>query len=90
MLHPYLTLNDGTEIVYSEMFPDGRVKVVIETPDEKDGFHSATCYLPDYTWENISGYSEEEMNFFKELIKNNAHVIIEFAQEEDLKHASNF
>ena len=90
MLHPYLTLNDDTEIVYSEMLSDGRVKVVIETPDEKDGFHSATCYLPDYTWENISGYSEEEMNFFKELIKNNAHVIIEFAQEEDLRHASNF
>ena len=82
MLYPYLTLNDDTEIVHSEMFPDGRVKVYIETPDEKDGFHNATCYLPDYTWENINGYTEEEMEFFKKLVRNNSHVILEFAQNE--------
>lgn len=89
MMYPYLTLNDDTEIVHSEMKPDGRVKVYIETPDEKDGFHSATCYLPDYTWENIHGYTEAEMDFFKELIKKNAHVIIEFSQEGDYRNASN-
>lgn len=89
MLYPYLTLNDDTEIVHSEMFPDGRVKVYIETPDEKDGFHNATCYLPDYTWENINGYTEEEMEFFKKLVRNNSHVILEFAQEGDYKNASN-
>ena len=82
MLYPYLTLNDDTEIVHSEMFPDGRVKVYIETPDEKDGFHNATCYLPDYTWENINGYTEEKMEFFKKLVRNNSHVILEFAQNE--------
>ena len=82
MLYPYLTLNDDTEIVHSEMFPDGRVKVYIETPDEKDGFHNDTCYLPDYTWENINGYTEEEMEFFKKLVRNNSHVILEFAQNE--------
>ena len=89
MMYPYLTLNDDTEIVHSEMLPDGRVKVYIETPDEKDGFHNATCYLPDYTWENINGYTEKEMDFFKELVRNNAHVILEFAQEGDYKNASN-
>ena len=89
MLYPYLTLNDDTEIVHSEMFPDGRVKVYIETPDEKDGFHNATCYLPDYTWENINGYTEEEMEFFKKLVRNNSHVILEFAQEGEKKNASN-
>lgn len=90
MLYPYLTLNDDTEIVHSEMFPDGRVKVYIETPDEKDGFHHATCYLPDYVWENIEGYTEKEMDFFRDFVKNNAHVIIEFAQEGSFKDASNF
>ena len=44
MMYPYLTLNDDTEITHSEMKPDGRVKVYIETPDEKDGFHSAVCW----------------------------------------------
>ena len=29
MMHPYMTLNDNTEIVHSEMLEDGRVKVYI-------------------------------------------------------------
>ena len=37
MMYPYLTLNDDTEITHSELHPNGRVKVYIETPDEKDG-----------------------------------------------------
>lgn len=35
------------------MKSDGRVKVYIETPDLKDGFHNATCYLSDNTWKDI-------------------------------------
>ena len=47
MMYPFMTLDDNTEIVHSEMQPDHRVKVYIEKPDEKDCFHSAVCYLPD-------------------------------------------
>ena len=43
MMYPFMTLNDETEITHSEMKADGRVKVYIETPHEKDGFHSAVC-----------------------------------------------
>lgn len=76
MMYPYLTLNDDTEITHSELRPDGRVKVYIETPDVRDGFHNATCYLSDYTWENIHGYSDQEMAYFKRLIRDNAHLIM--------------
>lgn len=48
MMYPYMTLNDQTEIVHSEMKPDGRVKVYIERPDEKVCFCHATCWLPEY------------------------------------------
>ena len=54
MMYPYVTLNDDTEITHSEMLPDGRVKVYIETPDLRDGFHHATCYLPEYSWEDVN------------------------------------
>lgn len=81
MMYPFLTLNDDTEITHSQMYPDGRVKVYIETPDETGGFHNATCWLPKYKWENIDGYSEKQMVYLKQLIKNNAHLIIEFSQE---------
>ena len=64
MMYPYVTFNDDTEITHSEMLPDGRVKVYIETPDIKDGFHNAICYLPDYTWEDINGYTDTEIDYF--------------------------
>lgn len=89
MMYPFMTLNDDTEITHSEMKPDGRVKVYIETPNLKDGFHNATCYLPDYTWEDIVGYSETEMDYFKHLVRDNAHLIMEFSQEGGFENASN-
>lgn len=55
MMYPYVTLNDDTEITHSEMKPDGREKVYMETPDERDGFHSAICWPPEYQWEDVRG-----------------------------------
>ena len=65
------------------------MKFYIETPVE-NGFHNATCYLPDYIWEDITGYSEAEINYFKQLLKDNAHLIMEFSQEGGILDASNF
>ncbi len=90
MMYPFMTLNDDTEITHSEMKDDGSVKVYIESPDEKDGFHNAVCWLPEYRWENINGYSESEMMFFKQLIRQNAHVLLEFSKEGGVLSASNF
>jgi len=88
MMYPYITLNNDTEITHSEMKPDGRVKVYIETPDAEDGFHSAVCWLPDYKWESIEGYNESEMSYFKQLIQNNAHIIIELSREGGILNAA--
>ena len=88
MMYPYITLNNDTEITHSEMKPDGRVKVYIETPDAEDGFHCAVCWLPDYKWESIEGYNESEMSYFKQLIQNNAHIIIELSREGGILNAA--
>lgn len=90
MMYPYMTLNDDTEITHSEMKVDGRVKVYIETPDERDGFHNAVCWLPEHKWEDINGYSNVEINYFKKIIRNNAHLILEFSKEGGFEDASNF
>lgn len=89
MMYPFMTLNDNTEITHSEMKSDGRVEVYIETPDDFGGFRNATCWLPDYKWEDIKGYSDQEMAYFKQLIQNNAHLIIEFSQEGGILNAAN-
>jgi len=88
MMYPYLTLNDDTEITHSEIKENGKVKVYIETPDEKDGFHSAVCWLPDYKWEDIKGYSEKEIENYEELLRNNAHLILEFAKDGGVLNAT--
>lgn len=89
MMYPFMTLNDDTEITHSEMKADGKVKVYIETPHLDDGFHNATCWLPEYRWEDIVGYSETEMAYFRKLIQDNAHLIMEFSQEGGILNAAN-
>lgn len=87
MLYPFMTLNDNTEIVHSEAYlQDGKeiVKVCIEKP-VYGGFHSAICYLPDYKWENIHGFSQKDIDFFTDYIQSLAHIIIELAREGGLE-----
>lgn len=90
MMYPFLTLEDDTEITHSEMLSDGSVKVYIETPDEDDGFHDATCYLPEYRWENVHGYSAKEFARLERLVRNNAHLILEFSRKGGVLYAANF
>lgn len=90
MMYPFLTLDDDTEIVHSEMKPDGKVKVYLEKPDEKDCFHYATCWLPAYKWEDVFGFSEKELERFQKIIESTAHLILKFSKEGGFDHASNF
>jgi len=81
MLYPYLTLNDSTEIVYSEMQKDRTVKVVVETPDNNHGFNSATCILPQREW-SYSGYSPDDFALIKLIVENTSRHILRFAKAE--------
>lgn len=69
MMYPFLTLDDEAEIVHSELLPTARVKVYVEKPDAKDGFHHMTCYLPDYTIEEVYGFGEQEVRRYMEVIE---------------------
>lgn len=89
MMYPFIALNNGAEIVHSEMKKDGRVKVYMETPDEKLGFKHATCYLPDYEWEDVVGYTQTEVDYFQEVIESTAHLILEYSQKGGILHAAN-
>lgn len=90
MMYPFLTLDDNTEIVHSEMLDNGRVKVYFERPDARDCFHYATCYLPDYTWEDISGFSPEDIKRFQDVIQSTAHLILRFSREGGFDGAAGF
>lgn len=89
MVYPFMTLNDDTEIVHSEMKADGRVRVYIETPDEKVCFRHAVCWLPEYQWEDVYEFSEKDIAKFQEIIESMAHLIMEFSQEGGFDSAAN-
>ena len=89
MMYPFLTLDDESEIVHSGVLPGGQVQVYIEKPDEKDGFHNASCYLPGYRWENVNGFSEGELSRYQEIIESTAHLILRFARDGGFEHAAN-
>ena len=76
MMYPFITLDDGTEIVHSEM-QDGRVKVYVEKADETDCFHHMTCYLPSYEITETFGFSETEKERYMDVIRSVANLIIE-------------
>lgn len=90
MMYPFMTLNDETEIVHSDMQKDGSVKVYVETPNEKDGFHNLTCWLPAYELQEVNGYSKEEVDKIMEIIRSTAHLIMEFARGGGFENASGF
>lgn len=89
MMYPFLTLDDNTEIVHSEMRPDGTVKVYLERPDAELGFRHAACYLPSYAWEDVEGFTQAELDRYQEVIQSTAHLILEFSQEGGFDHAAN-
>ncbi len=86
MLYPFMTLNDETEIVHSEIIEkDGReaVKVVIEKP-VMNGFHSAVCWLPEYRWESVNGFTHRDIQNYQEIITSAASKMVESAKTHRL------
>ena len=90
MMYPFMTLDDETEIVHSEVLEDERVKVYVEKPDTKDCFHHMTCYLPKYELEEVYGFNQSEVDKYMEVIKSTAHLIMQFSKEGGFENASGF
>ena len=87
-MYPFMTLDDGTEIVHSEMLDGERVKVYLEKPDARDCFHHATCYLPSYEWTDVFGFTDAEMARYREVIESTAHLILAFSREGGFENAA--
>ena len=77
MMYPFMTLDDETEIVYSDRKEDGTVKIYLETPDEKDGFHNMTCDLPSFELKEVNGYSAKQVEEFMEIVRSKENLIME-------------
>ena len=64
IMHKFIELNDGTQIVHSDVMYDEAGKEFVEMYVEKPimlGFKSAYCYLPAYKWDKVDGFDDEEI-----------------------------
>ena len=91
MMYPYMTLSDGTEIVHSHLIDGERPKVIVhfERPTD-EGFDSARCELPDYNWTLREGYTDEELDMFRQLLASNAHLLYKYAASGGILKKSGF
>ena len=72
MMHQFLELNDGTQIVHSDVMYDESGKELVEVYVEKPvklGFKSAYCYLPAYKWYNVDGFDDKEIKYLENIIR---------------------
>ena len=92
MMYPFMTLDDGTEVVHSDAYTENgmeKVKVYFEKPEE-GGFHSAYCYLPEYRWDQISGFNNDDIVKLRRYLGTVAHIIIELSRQGGFDNAANF
>ena len=86
MFYDYAELDDGTQLAYSNVLDNGIVEVSVERPVEL-GFNSARCVLPSFDWEDVEGFSPEEMVRLNAFVQRNAPLILRLAREASKVYA---
>ena len=90
VMYPYMTFEDGTEVIHSDLIIDGDTEKVIvhfERPTT-EGFDSARCELPSYSWTMWEGrFTDEEKRGFETFLSNNAHLLYRYAANGGAKVA---
>lgn len=90
VMYPYMTFEDGTEVIHSDLIADGDIEKVIvhfERPTA-EGFDSARCELPSYNWTMWEGrFTDEEKRGFETFLSNNAHLLYRYAASGGAKVA---
>ncbi|HZX46031.1 MAG: hypothetical protein GXY97_05830 [Clostridiales bacterium] len=89
MMYPYMILFDETEVTHSHIIEeDGmqRVEVHFERPTE-EGFDTARCVLPTYTWIKREGFTDKEIDKFEKYLRSNAHLLYRYAANGGIKIA---
>lgn len=90
MMYPYVKYSDETEVSFSNIYIENDIECIdvhFERPAE-NGFDSVRIQLPTYkvtVWEG--NYSEEEIEFFKQVVQNSADLFYKYAREGGLKLA---
>ena len=82
MMYPYMTMNDGMEIVHSDSeIVNGveTVRVYFEKPHGSD-FHTAELLLPYRTWSKVRGFSDRKLRRLEKFVDMQVSLFYKFAR----------
>ena len=90
MMYPYVKYSDETQVTFSNIYIENDIECIdvhFERPTE-NGFDSVRIQLPTYkvtVWEG--NYSDDEIEFFKQVVQHSADLFYKYAREGGLKFA---
>ena len=79
MFYHYCTIGEDIEVVHTPLNNKGQTLVHIEIPDPKYCFRTMDCLIPTYRVSNIVGMKDDEIAFYVEFCKRNAHLLLKYA-----------
>jgi len=88
MLYPVMTMADGTDMVYSDIFhkpndPTDYIKVSYERVNASgDDFDSMSCVLPNGRMQDVVGFSAGEVQKEEKRLHKVADILIRSAKEK--------
>ena len=86
MLYPFLSLSDGTEIVYSDLKQkDIKNYVIVKFErwnEKRDDFDSMECELPNGNMKKIIGFTDEEVKHYHKKMIHLQDMILECSKED--------
>lgn len=86
MLYPFISLPDGTEIVYSNIEKkDNKEYIVVKFErwnNERDDFDSMECELPNGKMVNIIGFTDKEVKYHNIRLINLQDIIFKWAKKD--------
>ena len=86
MMYSYLKLPDDMRIAYSNILEYNTFLVGVERPID-GGFYSGYCRLPAYSWNEVEGFTPEEITELTDLIERNSPLIWRLAGEVSKTYA---
>lgn len=83
--NPLLSFEDGLEMTYSDLKQnkDGSdyITIYFERPNDKGFFDSAKVDFPGYDFEDVNGFSQSDLDQFREYVRRSGHTALEFSKE---------
>jgi hypothetical protein len=84
--NPLLSFENGLEVTYSDLkrHKNGKeyITIYFERPNARGFFDSAKINFPGSDFEDVIGFTKDDLKEFREYVDRSGHTALEFSKEE--------